>query len=103
MNVCPRPARFLCAVEKITARIFRLAVNYPYFITIAHGIFQLSRLVKIKKQRAKVIIGTPVYPSDMYDENKSEKQNIEDITAALRQKIIKLGRILNEKEQSIVI
>ena len=58
---------------------------------------------KIKKQRAKVIIGTPVYPSDMYDENKSEKQNIEDITAALRQKIIKLGRILNEKEQSIVI
>ena len=51
-----------------------------------------------KKQLAKVIIGTPVYPSDMYDENKSEKQNIEDITAALRQKIIKLGRILNEKE-----
>ena len=44
-----------------------------------------------------------MYPSDMYDENKSEKQNIEDITAAVRQKIIKLGRILNEKEQSIVI
>lgn len=51
------------------------------------------------KKRANVIIGKPIDVREMYDEAKSERQNIEDITAQLRQKIIDLGILLDEKKK----
>lgn len=48
------------------------------------------------KERARVIIGTPMYPSNYVDNSLSEKENIELFTTALRQKIIDLGNELNE-------
>ena len=53
---------------------------------------------KIRKERARVVIGKPFRPSDMYDGNKSEKQNVDELTQALRKKVIELGRLLDEKE-----
>lgn len=50
-----------------------------------------------KKSRVRVIIGKPINVLDYYDENLTEKENIDLITKILRQKIIELGNLLNEK------
>lgn len=50
-----------------------------------------------KKRRARVIVGKPIDVRAMYDENATERQNIDDITEQLRQKIIGLGNLLREK------
>ena len=49
------------------------------------------------KKRARVIIGKPFMASDYYDEEKTEKENLENISALLRRRIIELGRLLDEK------
>ncbi len=50
-----------------------------------------------KGKKAKVVIGKPISVKELYDANKSEKENLADITAFLRQKIIELGETLNGK------
>ncbi len=47
-----------------------------------------------KKNRVRVIIGTPINVKDYYDHSKSEKENISIITNILRDKIIELGKAL---------
>lgn len=49
------------------------------------------------KKRAKVVIGKPLNLWETYDENKSEKENIEVATKRLKDKIIDLGKLLDEK------
>ena len=49
------------------------------------------------KKRAHVVIGTPINVTEYYDNNKSEKENITYITNILRNKIIELGNIYEEK------
>ena len=43
------------------------------------------------RQRARVIIGEPIHPLDLYDSALSERENIEKITSYLRETIIELG------------
>lgn len=50
------------------------------------------------KKRARVIIGKPIDIKEYYDETKSERENIEELTGFLRNKIIYLRGLLNEKE-----
>ncbi len=50
------------------------------------------------KKRARVMIGKPIDLKEHYDTSKSEKENIEDLTRFLREKIIYLGELLNEKK-----
>ena len=50
-----------------------------------------------KKSRCHVIIGEKIYLSELYDNSKSEKDNIEFLNDFLRNKIIELGNILNER------
>lgn len=54
--------------------------------------------VYFKKSRARVMIGEPIYPRELIDDSLSEKDNVENITRILREKIIELGMKLNEKE-----
>ena len=49
------------------------------------------------KQRARIIIGKPIYARDLYDNALSEKENLEHISQALREKIIELERQLYEQ------
>ena len=49
------------------------------------------------KKRAHVTIGKPIYVKDYYDNSKSRKENIERITSILRDKIIELGKLYEEK------
>ena len=51
-----------------------------------------------KKERARMIIGEPIFVADLYDDNLSEKENIEKINDYLRNTIIGLG---NELERQI--
>lgn len=49
------------------------------------------------KKRARVIIGTPMLPSEIADPDLSDKENIEKLTQEMREKIISLGNTLNER------
>lgn len=50
-------------------------------------------------KRGAVIIGKPIYLDELYDESLSKKENIDNMTLVLRQKIIDLGVLLSEKEK----
>ena len=50
-----------------------------------------------KWKRARMIIGTPFDAREYYDDALSEKENIENITKLLRERIIDLGKQLDEK------
>lgn len=52
------------------------------------------------KERARVIIGTPMDPLDYVDDSLSEKENIKLFTTALRQRITELGNELNERSKT---
>ena len=52
------------------------------------------------KERAEVIIGTPMNPRDYTDDSLSDKENIANFTNALRQRIIELGNELNEQSKT---
>ena len=45
-----------------------------------------------------MVIGDKIYLRDLYDESKSEKENIEFLSEYVRNYIIMLGEKLNEKE-----
>lgn len=49
------------------------------------------------KKRAHVIVGTPLIPSEIADPVLSDKENIEKLTRAMREKIITLGQMLHER------
>ncbi len=51
------------------------------------------------KKRARVIIGKPLYVSQIADSALSDKENIAKVTQAFRDKIIDLGRELNERAE----
>lgn len=48
-------------------------------------------------KRARVMIGTPIYARDLADEQLSERENLENISNALREKIIDLEQKLYEQ------
>ena len=50
------------------------------------------------KKRARVMIGEPINVLDYYDESLSEKENVNAITKLLREKIIDLGKKLDEQK-----
>ena len=50
-----------------------------------------------KKNRARLIIGKKIFVHDLYDQSKSEKENIEFINDYIKNKIISLKNLLEEK------
>lgn len=49
------------------------------------------------RHRARVIIGTPIIPSQIADPALSDKENIELLTRVMRERIISLGQMLHER------
>ena len=49
------------------------------------------------KERARVMIGTPIIPSQVADPTLSDKENIALLTRVMRDKIIDLGQMLHER------
>lgn len=52
------------------------------------------------RERARVIIGTPMDPRDYTDDSLGEKENIANFTNALRRRIIELENELNEQSKT---
>ena len=50
------------------------------------------------RERLRVVIGKPIDVCELYDESKTEKENIENINTYLRGKIIELGAKLEPQE-----
>ena len=50
------------------------------------------------KERVRVMIGEPINVLDLYDNNISEKENIERINSYLRNTIIEMGREIEKKD-----
>ncbi|MBR4435770.1 MAG: 1-acyl-sn-glycerol-3-phosphate acyltransferase [Clostridia bacterium] len=49
-------------------------------------------------KRARVVIGEPIDPAEFDDRTRSDRENIERLTDALRTRIIELRDMLNEKQ-----
>ncbi len=53
-----------------------------------------------KKARTKVIIGEKIYAQDLYDSNKSDKENIDYICNYVKSYINNLGMMIDEEEKN---
>ena len=51
-----------------------------------------------KKERARVVVGEKIYLHELYDESKSDKENITYLTEYVRDYIVKLGERACEKK-----
>lgn len=51
------------------------------------------------KKRSHVMIGTPIYASELYDESLGERENIEAINSFVRSRIIELGEELEKRKK----
>ena len=52
-----------------------------------------------EKRRMRIMVGTPIDVRALYNDELSEKQNIANITTHIREKIIELGKELEQKEK----
>ena len=75
---------------KPSAAALALAANVPVIPVYTDGVY-------FKKKRARVIIGKPVYPSELYNSQEDYKTNVENLTKELRSRIIRLGNTLEER------
>ena len=69
-----------------------LQTGAPIIPVYTNGVY--GKLKKQKKDRARIIIGKKFYINDLYDSNKSEKENIEFINDYVKNKIKSLGEQL---------
>ena len=69
-----------------------LHTGVPIIPVYTNGVY--GKLKKQKKDRARLIIGKKFYINDLYDSNKSEKENIEFINDYIKNKIKSLGEEL---------
>ncbi|MCR5653281.1 MAG: 1-acyl-sn-glycerol-3-phosphate acyltransferase [Ruminococcus sp.] len=81
-----RPLEF-----KTSAAYIALLANSPVIPVFTNGLY-------FSKKRARVIVGKPIDLNDFVDGSLSEKENLSSATKALRDKIIELERLLNEKQ-----
>ena len=67
-----------------------LKANVPIIPVYTNGVY-------FSKKRARVIIGKPIYVSELYDEKEDYKTNLERITKELKNRIVNLGNTLEDK------
>lgn len=76
---------------KTSAAFIALSADAPVIPVYTNGSY-------FCKKRAQVIIGTPINLNDYVDDSLSEKENLSNATNALRDKIIYLRKLINEKQ-----
>lgn len=80
-----RPLEF-----KTSAAYIALSTGVPIIPVYTNGSYY-------NKKRARVIIGEPIYVDDFIDNGLTDKENIDNLTSFMRQRIIELEKILYEK------
>ena len=88
----PKPGEEKPLPFKPGAAYLSLAANVPLIPVYTNGSY-------FKKSRARVIIGKPVYPFDYTCPDKSDKENTEAVNAALREKLLYLEKLLEERQK----
>ena len=78
---------------------FKVSAAYLALLSDVKVIPLYTDGVYFKNHRARVIIGTPMYAKDFILENLDEKENITRVTEAFRNKIIALGKELDERKR----
>ena len=73
-----------------------LETGAPIIPVYTTGVYGKER--RKKKERARLIIGKKIFVNDLYDSNKSEKDNIEYINKYIKDKVSDLGKLLEEKK-----
>ena len=89
----PKPGEEKPLPFKPGAAYLSLADNAPIIPVYTNGSY-------FNKKRARVIIGTPIYPLDCTDNNKTDKENTEALNAAVREKLLYLEKLLEERQRS---
>ena len=82
-----RPLEF-----KPGASYLALALNVPIIPIYTNGKY-------FTKERTRVIVGTPIMPSDVENGEGSDKEKLEALNNICRERIIELGKILDEKQK----
>ena len=75
---------------KPSAAYIALATGAPVIPVYTNGCY-------FNRKRARVMIGKPLHAEDYADATRSEKENIERFTAAMRERIIELERMSNDR------
>ena len=87
----PKPEEERPLPFKVSAAYLALSSNVPVIPVYTDGVY-------FKKNRARVIIGTPLLAKDYADQELNDKQNLERVTEILRSRIIELGKELDERK-----
>ena len=72
---------------KPSAAYIALSTNVPVIPVYTNGSY-------FTKKHASVIIGKPINVCDLTDDGLDEKTNIDNVTEALRERVIELGKLL---------
>ena len=88
----PKPGEEKPLPFKPGAAYLSLAENVPIIPIYTNGSY-------FNKKRARVIIGTPIYPNDYVTSGKTDKENTEAVNAALRKKLLYLEKLLEERQK----
>ena len=75
---------------KTSAAYIALTTGAPIVPVVTNGSY-------FTKKRARVLIGKPVYAEGLTKPDASEKENLQAVSDALREKIIELEKLLDEK------
>lgn len=89
----PKPRESRPLPFKPSAAYIALAANVPIVPIYTDGCY-----FKLKK-RAHVIIGKPIMPADFNDPELEERENINRLNDAMRDRVIELEKLLNEQKQ----
>lgn len=78
---------------------FKISAAYLAYLSNVKVIPIYTNGCYFQKKRARVIIGEPISIEEIIDSNLEEKENLIKINEAFRNKIIKLGKLLDEKQK----
>ena len=86
----PRPGEERPLPFKTSVAFLALSSGVPVLPVVTDGSY-------FSKRRARVLIGCPISAADFVDETLSDKENLQRVTDAMRNEIIKLEALLREK------
>lgn len=88
----PRPGEARPLEFKVSAAWLALTSGVPVIPVVTNGSY-------FKKARARVLIGKPFYAADLAPDGLSEKETLRVVSERMRQRIMDLEKLRNEKEK----
>lgn len=89
----PRPGEERPLPFKVSAAYLALQSGVPVIPVVTNGSY-------FRKKRARVLIGRPLYAADLAPEGLGERETLEAVSRALRERIIELEKLLHERTEN---